>query len=132
MRKIFLHAQNPSQVGTGVSFRTSEGSTATGARKAKWREFSTGIAVDQHFKAETLCIPAAVRGTGCGGSGFGDWTSGRGLELTAMKISEQASTTTQRESRKNPARKARDYCYRDPLNLHACRSQDFAFLSVIG
>ena len=40
--------------GEGGSFRTWEGSTITGARKAKWREVSTEIAAEHYFPGEKL------------------------------------------------------------------------------
>lgn len=40
--------------GAGGSFRTSEGNTMAGARKAKWRELTTEIAAKHYFPGEKL------------------------------------------------------------------------------
>ena len=72
--------------GNGGSFRTSEGSTATGEQKAKEREFSTGISADQYLPASDACLPACHGEWGLGAeaqsleSGFRKRTG-----LTAMK-----------------------------------------------
>lgn len=61
-RKISAHSKTPSQEGTRGSFTTSEGSIATGAQKAKQREFSIEIIADQNFPAKVLfaCPPQWV------------------------------------------------------------------------
>ena len=41
-------------MGSGGSFRTSEGNTATGAKKAKQRELTTVIAAYKHSPAKKL------------------------------------------------------------------------------
>lgn len=53
MRKSFPHSETTSQVRTGGSFQTSEGSAVVGAQETKWREFTTEVIVEQHFPAKS-------------------------------------------------------------------------------
>ena len=60
----FLTLGNPLM--GGESSGPSEENIATGARKAKWRQFITRIGVEQHFLAEMLLSsPSWQTGTGC-------------------------------------------------------------------
>lgn len=62
----FLTLGNPLMGGERGSSGPSEENIATGALKAKWRQFITRIGVEQHFPAETLLSsPSWQTGTGC-------------------------------------------------------------------
>ena len=73
--KIFHTLGNPLAEGNGGSFRTSEGSTATGEQKAKEREFSTGISADQYLPASDACLPAC----------HGEWGLGAEAQTSEIK-----------------------------------------------
>lgn len=51
--KVSIHWESPSQVRTGGSFGTSEGST-TNVWETRWKEFGTEISASHHFPAKYL------------------------------------------------------------------------------
>ena len=117
-RKISAHSKTPSQEGTRGSFRTSEGSIATGAQKAKQREFSIEIIADQNFPAKVLfaCPPQWV-GTGAEAWALGFRPQGKDWGWLPWSYSKAASTTQLRECRGKPRRaiEARDHFHGDPV-----------------
>ena len=50
--KVSTHPETPSQARSGGNYKTSEGNTATGTWKAKWREFTAEVIAKQHFPAK--------------------------------------------------------------------------------
>lgn len=84
-RKSFCTLGNPLTAELEKSFGTPEGNAATCAQKAKWKEITTEIVADQHLPAKMLLACPAAASMGWV-EGFGGWTLGRGLGLTAVKI----------------------------------------------
>ena len=74
-----------SQAESRRSFGTSEGNTATGAGKAKWREFPTETVTKQHSSGKKwlTCPQQWVQAQR---SGFRGQTPGKGLALAVMKV----------------------------------------------
>lgn len=50
-RKVPAHSETTSWAGIERSFRTSDKIAATGVKKAKQREITTEITINQHFPA---------------------------------------------------------------------------------
>ena len=123
--KVSTHPETPSQARSGGNYKTSEGNTATGTWKAKWREFTAEVIAKQHFPAKKwLSCPWRMR-AGCWGSGleYGVGPQGEDWDWLPWRYSERASTTQLRESREKTGspREARDHCHEDSLTLSTCR-----------
>ena len=133
-RKVSAHSETPSWVGWGgmglAGGKTSEPqkrTAATGARKAKQREFTTEIAAHQHFPGNRRSAhPLPQWGLNAEALALEVWHQIEGWGWLPWRYSGGARTTQLRDSREKfrPERGARDHWHEDLLILHACRPQD--------
>lgn len=108
-----------SQAESRRSFGTSEENTATGAGKAKWREFPTETVTKQHSSGKKW-LHAHSSECRLSAQASGVRPQGKDWHWLSWRYSEGTSKTQLREYREKPGptREPRDYCRGNALTLH--------------